>query len=339
MQLTILGAPQRQAFPTLDFKFVNTGSVVAMMHRFHVLVDHAEIDRTPELDFSYAVVSESWKSERYAHLMGPGALAISVRNNGWGPARNLGVKLDFGPLNDVILLREFHATELTDDCAVVPIQIQPSDLHQDRIDEKMLNLQRDGVWHKFAESVFGGAGLIPINDVMAQWSALDITGATTSDRVQVGGPNHSRLLLSKLGFVIETHHVSYCLSAPQTRYCSILDAEEGPYRRSYQISRVIQPGQGDHFQIVVGCNKSARFKLRIAFSVNNNPDIESEAFDISIWNPRHKYFHAHYMDGDVSKLRKPDERDDAFPWSTPMDGSSDALKDFPFLSVDPADRW
>src|ERR1051325_813809 len=56
-------------FPTIDFKFQNTGSATAFLWQFAIKILHAEIDPTPTLDFKANVEGD--------------ALNVGITNFGW----------------------------------------------------------------------------------------------------------------------------------------------------------------------------------------------------------------------------------------------------------------
>src|SRR5712692_8878383 len=84
-------------FPTIDFKFQNTGTATAFLWRFAVDVVQAEIDPTPVLFFGIAE--------------GSSELHIGVQNRGWGAAQNCQIQMD-GDLLDLFtnLPRQYKGT-------------------------------------------------------------------------------------------------------------------------------------------------------------------------------------------------------------------------------------
>ncbi len=67
-------------FPTIDFKFQNTGAATAFLWQFVVDVIHAEIDPAPVLDFDIGIENN--------------ALRVKVTNYGWGTAHHCQINID-----------------------------------------------------------------------------------------------------------------------------------------------------------------------------------------------------------------------------------------------------
>src|SRR5437763_10303520 len=74
------GDTHNYSFPTIDFKFQNTGAATAFLWQFAISVLQAEIDVTPVLAFKSNVEL--------------GALQIIATNNGWGVAHSCQVQVD-----------------------------------------------------------------------------------------------------------------------------------------------------------------------------------------------------------------------------------------------------
>src|SRR5437868_5726396 len=85
-------------FPTIDFKFRNSGDTVAFVWQFTVHIQEATVDLTPELQMSLRPDGQD--------------LVVIARNNGWGPARNLQATLSEPTLNELFEhdLRHFSGT-------------------------------------------------------------------------------------------------------------------------------------------------------------------------------------------------------------------------------------
>jgi hypothetical protein len=67
-------------FPTIDFKFQNTGNATAFLWQFAINIVHAEVNMTPVMEFDAKVRD--------------GALCVSVTNQGWGPAYGCSIKAE-----------------------------------------------------------------------------------------------------------------------------------------------------------------------------------------------------------------------------------------------------
>src|SRR6266700_1521645 len=72
-------------FPTIDFKFVNTGDATALLWKFAINVLQSEIDTKPTFSFRIQIEGE--------------VLEIMAINNGWGEAENCHIYIDEPILN------------------------------------------------------------------------------------------------------------------------------------------------------------------------------------------------------------------------------------------------
>jgi hypothetical protein len=89
-------------FPTIDFKFQNTGATTAVLWQFAIEILEAEVDPTPELEFRYAV-----DAKRFVFRVGADAgsfdgdntLQVYAINNGWGAAYSCETILEEPALN------------------------------------------------------------------------------------------------------------------------------------------------------------------------------------------------------------------------------------------------
>ncbi len=83
-------------FPTIDFKFQNTGTATALLWQFVIHVIRADIDRTPTFDFYMKVKDRT--------------LQITAINSGWGTANDCLIQIDEPTLNRLFSERDrrFH---------------------------------------------------------------------------------------------------------------------------------------------------------------------------------------------------------------------------------------
>src|SRR6516165_1004812 len=72
-------------FPTIDFKFQNTGRATAFLWRFVIEILKAEVDVRPNLEFSYRVDGKD--------------LVVAVTNTGWGSACDCSILVTEPTLN------------------------------------------------------------------------------------------------------------------------------------------------------------------------------------------------------------------------------------------------
>ena len=77
---------------------------------------------------------------------------------------------------------------------------------------------------------------------------------------------------------------------------AIIDPSVGPYEKKYPISRKIAPGDVERFHIMVGSSMSCHLQVRFKFFIDRISVIESEIFNMSIWNPRNAQWQYKYID-------------------------------------------
>jgi hypothetical protein len=143
-------------------------------------------------------------------------------------------------------------------------------------------------------------GKIPLQGCPITWSATTSADEFVRGSAYASGARQiGHLYLTAEGFKHDEPDVCVpCVMLPDTRYCSILDPDKNQYLRSYSIAREIAPGDADHFQIMVGSTKSAKYSLRFCFDADEGTRINSKIFSLEISNPRDASFHDHYVDGD-----------------------------------------
>jgi len=84
-------------------------------------------------------------------------------------------------------------------------------------------------------------------------------------------------------------------------YSTIINPLEGSHEQSYRMSRQIPPGDIERFHIMIGAAKSCHLLIQFKVYVNKSTIIESEVFDLNIWNPRNSGWHYGYKDGEELK--------------------------------------
>ena len=84
--------------------------------------------------------------------------------------------------------------------------------------------------------------------------------------------------------------------APSCYYHIALDPTGKQRTRSFNISHVIGSDDFERFFIVLGSETSAMYMLRFKFYINNGQTIESQLFNVHIWNPKNSIYHRNRFD-------------------------------------------
>lgn len=292
------------SFPTVDFKFQNSGNATAFLWQFAVNVVSAEVDVTPVLAFTTSVES--------------GKLQLAVTNNGWGAAQNCTIDVE-----EKTLTRLFDRSELcfngsldsgkrttilslsTSNVSTEAFRAVEPDLRP-LLDDRYQRLQQRG---DTSESIVG----IRINSAHIKYAFTDETGEKhENDKTISFGGYRSWIALARTAFV-EFDEPSYHPAAPaysDTTYISLIDPNIVPHERLYSMSRRIAPGDIERFHIMVGALKSCRLRIKFKFFVDKESVVESEEFDVRIWSPRSNSWMLHdYKDGselarDVKEIKR-----------------------------------
>jgi hypothetical protein len=269
-------------FPTIDFKFQNRGRATAFLWQFAIEIIQAEIDYTPVLNFKSDVNAD--------------ALLIHVVNNGWGTADDCHIQLG-EPTLDLLFsdsIRQYRGTTQSGESqSIFQFGTALADIKQFEI-----------IKRQFKNLSFGYLNIrgLSLTTADVSWQCDD---SQHKGKAQVRFQHHPvmetwwDIILTKFGF----EKISYpdpCIYSPSisdTTYGAIIDPSVGPYEQKYPIARKIPSGDVERFHIMVGSPMSCHLQVRFKFFIDQTTIIESEPFDISIWNPRDSKWHMRYTDG------------------------------------------
>lgn len=275
---------QGYSFPTIDFKFQNSGNATAFLWQFALDVQMAEIDVTPVLDFRSGVEN--------------GQLQLIVTNNGWGVAQGCSIIVQEPTLNQIFgqsSLR-FNGTldsGQSDTCLCLSTSEVSAQAFQalerhfaPLIDERRTRYSR--LMTRNSTDDLSSALGIKLEEGQATCQLIDERGAGHTLHRSISFADYRRwIALTRTGFV-EFIEPPPCAAAAgsDTTYISLIDPHEGPHERTYAMSRKVPPGDIERFHIMVGASKSCRLKLRFKFFVDKDTVVESDQFDIHIFLPR-----------------------------------------------------
>jgi len=300
-------------FPAIDFKFQNTGSATALLWKFSIKIIRAEIDMSPSFNFSMKVVDNN--------------LQIGAINNGWGDAHDCSMRIEEHTLNKLFSEEERTFEGLIQSGEERPILTLTKQLAQK---DKFEELSKEFSDIRLPTGIPIGVYGIQLEAPQIQWSCKNAKSERHEGDTKIKLFNE--FFVTKDGF-----HVQYLSGAglpSDITYSIIIDPSHGTQEQEYRISRKIPPGDVERFHIMVGSPCSCYLTLRFVFHVDAATKIESNVFNIQIWNPKNSGWHYQYKDGEALK-KNIEEWPEGFP-SNPWKPKSredleERLSNYPFL--------
>jgi len=274
----------RYNFPTIDFKFQNTGNATAFLWQFTIRVLEAKIDPTPVLDFKIDVVDN--------------ALKVLASNKGWGTAYDLQIKIDESVINsifpDSVRQNNNEIDENTYEKEV--LRLIPEEMIQTHLKEMSKNFveldSNKTIRFHFLKPRQG----IKIDTVKIIWSCKDKNNIIHNGQEEI--ECYGNIALTSDGFIAlvkRREFKSEMLS--DITYITIIDPVNCSQEIHYPISRKIPSGDIERFHIMIGATKSCHLRLQFLFYVDREKFIESENFEINVWNPKNTRWHRRYQNG------------------------------------------
>jgi hypothetical protein len=283
------------AFPNVDFKFQNTGSATAFLWRFAISVLSSEVDTTPVLSFRYVEAD--------------GALRVGAYNRGWGTANRCEVTLASDVLGLVYSLDEMRSCESIPDgdSKTTVLVLPPKDLSIESFDlvkERARSVEssnrdyRDRYYWDDDEPNIEIGEAVPVGALTVNWKCVDDSRNAHEGSDSVSEPDFGALFLTRVGLRFRRASPP-CGAAmgPGPAYVALIDPTKRSQECVYSISRQIPPGGVERFSIVIGSPMSCRLVLRFRFFVDKSDVVESERFDVHVWNPRGSGWQYRYRDG------------------------------------------
>jgi len=327
---------QRYGFPTIDFKFQNVGNITAFLWKFTIDITEIEIDTTPALEFQLLTPDES-RMKGYKERIGNNVLDVLAINNGWGAAEQCIFLIDERGLSQLFSdsIRSFKGRLSSGESKViirlVVDQIDSKKFNQlhdvmiqngrKALEEQLINESKSAYykmrekeafesykkekWIEFNQNWNYSGRTIPISTPSIQWKYKNIKGIVQSglakayNRTESDYPPIWSVIVGTDKFWWQYDIPSYYPKDSYVTYCAIIDPSAGKHERSYAISREIPPGDVERFHIMIGSSKSSHLRMRLKFYVDKNKIIQSEEFELKIWNPRNSYLNEYYEDGDM----------------------------------------
>ena len=272
-------------FPTIDFNFQNTGRATASLWRFSINILEAEVDRTPILNFRADIEEDN--------------LIIIATNNGWGTAYDCQIQI-----NEPLLNRLFSDSGLQcggeiargESSKVLSLSKKPD--NSDRFEamkKEFIDVFNYSPEPPFNQTIRG----IRLGPIEIRWTSKDEKGDTYQNQEKIPAfDKDGEYVVTENGFFKTRNPRSGGGAYSDVTYSAIIDPLEGAYEYRYLFRRKIPSGDTERFHIMIGASMSCHLRVKFVFSIDQAQVIESNEFDIEIWNPRDSQWHYPYRDGD-----------------------------------------
>ena len=122
--------------------------------------------------------------------------------------------------------------------------------------------------------------VVEIKQIPFEWDCSDIEGRSyREDETLDEYPPwlmFGKIVITEEGFsYLPGEFVAGAMMPPGPTFCALIDPDSGPHTRSYPISRRIDPGDVERFQVLIGASKSCFLDVRLAFDVDGRVRVES----------------------------------------------------------------
>jgi hypothetical protein len=315
-------------FPTIDFNFQNTGKATASLWQFSICVLKVEIDQTPALNFKVDIEESN--------------LVVIATNHGWGTAYNCEIQIKESILSHLFVDSELHFKgEIVSGDSVKVLSLSKKPVNANLFEE----LKKDyvDIFHyaqtaPFNQTIKGiHLGLIDIMSI-CQDSKGDIFQG--QERIQPHDWNGD-FVITDNGFFKTRNPRSGGGAYSDVTNSSVIDPWKGTHEYKYIFRRIIPSGETERFHIMIGASMSCFLRIMFKFFIDQAHIIESEEFDIEIWNPRNSQWHYAYRDGEELRRNIEQYREEISRYSTDIDKEQGYLgleqlkrrtSDYPFLN-------
>ncbi len=275
-------------FPTIDFKFQNTGNATAFVWQLAVRVIQSEIDTKPALDFKVDVVDN--------------ALKILVINNGWGTAYNCHIQVNETTLNRLFFESLRQATFTIESGKVQEVICLTLDMANSR-ELAALIQEFVSINSSWLSDPSEGRELSTLNiksiyqdDKGTEYRSEE---GVCSRKVYLEEGYYDFIVITQDSFlkISESVYSGSGRAKSDTTYITIIDPLKGSQELIYPISRKIPSGDIERFHIMIGSPMSCHLHIQFKFFIDQSKIVESEEFDIHIGNARDSRWHFKYKDG------------------------------------------
>lgn len=304
-------------FPTIDFKFHNSGNAASYMHEFHIEVIEASLDERPSFKAHLGIRRDlnqdvGLDGISFVDLsVTSGDLIIDISNNGWGGD----VSCDISIMDSVF--QALFPEELLKTTLVLSggerkqaFKLKASQVDQQKISLLFDNKKRNEIDLLSQEGHQGSVWELSIPDITLSYGddiekhqeSISLKPSTESLYGEGG-----RLYLAGQSFKWRGGEYSQaCYYPPSAVYYAKIDPKNGAYVKKYKISHRIGKGDIERFKIMVGSVMSSNLKVVFRFIMEEGRFIESKVFAIDVWRPRNIKIPSYYEnDGElIEKINK-----------------------------------
>lgn len=257
----------KYSFPTIDFKFQNTGNATAFLWRFSICIEDAEINVTPAITLSGDFFHDF--------------LIIKATNNGWGTAKRCHFSFENHELENLF----------NNGCLNFDGDIKSGETRT------IIELSLNNAIKDYLKST---GYKINLERLHGKLNYLDENNNSYEEEKCIFGL--SNLFLTSNGFETESFErfhtgINFCVRESDITYVTMLDPLSSFHEKSYSISRGIPPGDLERFHILIGSKISSNYRLKFKFNIDESSVIKSDEFIIKIWNPINSYWTDNYRDG------------------------------------------
>ncbi len=273
-------------FPTIDFKFQNTGAATAFLWLFEIRVISTEIDFTPVLDFRLEAKDD--------------ALQLVAVNHGWGMVSDFEVTINSDVLDQI-----FSSSTLRYKGTIQSGEKKTLlSLTKELADPDKLRAINNKFTDYFTELNFPPdlrVRGIQLKELSIRWNGKDSRGIKYSGEKDEKNFKSNFYFLTQEGFSQVVFPTKHMLLPSDLTYIAFIDLTKNAHTQRYPISRSIPPGEVERFHIMIGAEKSCRVRVQFKFYIDKTKVINSEEFEIQVWNPINSFWHVDYDDGDALK--------------------------------------
>lgn len=153
------------------------------------------------------------------------------------------------------------------------------------------------------QSLDSGSPTIPILAPSIQWRCVDEWDVPVNGNdILPASVQDGALYLSPEGFIQRRSNLQYADRETEVQYCVIAEPQKKMRVSSFPVSRKIEAGKEERFSIMIGASQSCLMETAFSFTLDDDVSIDSESFQINIWNPMNSQWERKYRDGD--KMRQ-----------------------------------
>ena len=323
-------------FPTFDFKLQNAGSTTAFLHHLAIEVLNAQIDLSPVLSFRLDVErGGALRIDANNHGWGPARectihISDPTLNLVFGDGKEcyqgeiisggqtiFSLPYDVGRVREILerVETERRKKAIRIDKLARELEVKSQEVikqlrdigfsgrltHSNSVDEVVADNIRE---------LFGHPAVRPDINIAVTWRCRDANDQEHHGRDICTLP--TRLITKEVPSRPPREQPEQIPISPaspmdsEVVFVSLISLDPTKIRNQveYSISRKIAPGDVERFHVLVGSPMSCFLRLRFKILFGKSNSVESEIFDLHLWNPRNTQFELKYFDGDALSRRR-----------------------------------